>query len=121
MILRPDSDREQLALIGNVLADGRLDGDTRAVLAGLLARREIENFPLLADLGATVRLSIGPERGRRILNQMRRSGFLVRAHWPVPYVARRPLYSSLCGPPELIVVAVSQLTVGRRPGKAPRA
>ncbi|HWK96223.1 MAG TPA: hypothetical protein VNR39_12455 [Pseudolabrys sp.] len=117
MILRADSDREQLTVLGNVLADGRLDPDTRCLLAGLLADRSIENFPLIADLGPAARMTIGPERARRMFNQMRRAGYLVRAFWKVPYRGRRPAYSSICGAPELVVVAVSQFALTMRPGR----
>lgn len=115
MILRHESDREQLAVLGNVLVDGRLDPDTRCLLASLLADRRVEHFPLLADLGPATRMSIGPERGRRMLGQMRRAGYLVRAFWKVPYIGRRPSYSAICGAPELVVLAVSQFAAGMRP------
>lgn len=118
MILRPKSDDSLMALVADVLTDARLEGDTRALLASFLIRRDLVNFPLVIDLGTAARMAIGPERARRMLNELRASGYLARAFWSVPFVGRAPAYSSICGAPDAIAAALAQFTVNMRPAKA---
>ena len=114
MILRPEDDSGLLALLRDVLADVHLSGDTRALLASLLCCRDVENFPLLSALGATVGMSIGPERGRRMLNELRAGGYLVRAFWPVPYRGHVPAFTSVCGNPRAVAAMVARESVAMR-------
>jgi hypothetical protein len=119
MILRPDNSDELLTLIESVLIDGRLQPDTRALLASLFCRRNIEFFPLIADLGERAGAPIGPERARRMLNEMRAAGYVLRAFWAVPYTGKRPNYTSLAGSPGAIAIAAAKFSIGMRtPGEA---
>lgn len=108
MILRPDSDLELMTLVADVLHDIRLQGDTRALLAGLLLDRARPYFPLVADLGPAARMSIGDERARRMMNELRGAGYLVRVSWSVPYVNRSPAFASLCGAPQAVAAMLAQ-------------
>lgn len=78
----------------------------------------IDLFPLIADLGEAARMPMGPERARRMLNEMRAAGYLLRAFWSVPYIGQRPQYTSLAGAPTAIAHAVAQFSVGMRPSIA---
>ncbi|MBS0245501.1 MAG: hypothetical protein JSR61_02695 [Proteobacteria bacterium] len=108
MILRPDSDLELMTLAADVLHDVRLGGDTRALLAGLLLDRALAYFPLVADLGPAARMAIGEERARRMMNELRRAGYLARVSWSVPYVNRSPAYASLCGAPQAVAAMLAR-------------
>jgi hypothetical protein len=121
MILRPESDAELLALIESVLIDSRLEPDTRALLASLFCRRSIELFPRIADLGACAGACIGPERARRMLNELRAGGYLVRAFWPVPFKGRTPTYTSLCGRPADVAIAVAERSTTKRTASKAKA
>ncbi len=121
MIVRPDSDADLLALVESVLIDTRLEPDTRALLAALFCRRDLENFPLIAGLGRVAATPIGPERGRRMLGEMRACGYLVRAFWPVPFKGRTPSYTSLCGRPQDVAVVVADRAMTRRTASKAKA
>lgn len=107
MILRPSDDCELMALVAAVLVDDRLSGDTRALLAGLLIDRGRSYFPMLADLGNAARMQIGPERGRRVLNELRAAGYLARVFWTVPFVGTTPAYTGLAGEPRAVACVVA--------------
>jgi len=108
MILRPDDDLELMTLVADVLHDVRLEGDTRALLAGLLLDRARAYFPLVADLGLAARMVVGAERARRMMNELRGAGFLARVSWTVPYVGRSPAYASVCGAPHAVSAMLAQ-------------
>jgi len=114
MILRPDSDLELMTLVADVLHDVRLEGDTRGLLAGLLLDRARPYFPLVADLGVAARMAIGEERARRMMNELRRAGYLARVCWSVPYVNRSPAYASVCGAPQAVAAVLAQHGAGNQ-------
>lgn len=115
MILRPDSDLELMTLVADVLHDVRLEGDSRALLAGLLLDRARAYFPLVADLGPAARMAIGEERARRMMNELRGAGYLARVSWPVPYIGRSPAYASVCGAPEAIAAVLAAHSASDQP------
>jgi hypothetical protein len=106
MILRPPDDAGLLALISEVLCNEVLPLDTRALLAALLARRDLENCPYRITLTQTFGDEFGEPLGQfrisRMLSDAIRSGYMTRATWRVPHHGKRPAYSFAIGSREAI-------------------
>lgn len=101
MILRPETDAELLELIAEVVADGSIQLDTAAMLAFLLARKDLLQCPVKQDLVFELRSdaanTIGTGRISRMVREACAAGYMTRATRPVPRIRRRPLYSFVVG------------------------
>jgi|SRR6185312_213348 len=97
MILRPDSDADLISTIAKVLADEAIQLDTRAMVALLLARRDLQRCPLKLDLPAILGIEAGTARIARMVREAIAAGYMTRAAANVPRDGRRWLYSFIVG------------------------
>jgi Tfp pilus assembly protein PilW len=101
MIIRPATDTELLELIAQIARDPALGLDTRAMLALLLASRDIKYFPFKDEVALALDASTGRPRGRFRLERMYReaqgAGYLARVTSGAPRTRRVPKYSFVAG------------------------
>ena len=97
MIYRPENDADLIAVIAEILSDTSISMDARAMLATLLARRDLVNCPVRAKLAALI--GAGRYRVGTIINAAIASGHMRRAEGFVPRKKGRPLYSFIVGAP----------------------
>jgi hypothetical protein len=77
MIIRPEAEADLLALIAAILSDTEIPIDARAMLATLIARRDIRNCPVRAKLAGLI--GAGPYRVGTIIGAAIASGYMRRA------------------------------------------